>query len=61
MNRSDLIFYLLGKRYRFDLAKMVRFVTASQYWTEEQIYEYQLSMVKKSLSMLTKVFHTILP
>lgn len=46
MNRSDLIFYLLGKRYRFDLAKMVRFVTASQYWTEEQVCEYQLSRVK---------------
>lgn len=50
MNRSDFVFFILGKRYKFNLAEMTRFVMASQYWAEEQIYEYQLKHLKNILS-----------
>ena len=47
MNRSQITFFLLGKKYGFNLAKMVDFVNQNQYWGEEHIYDYQLTELKK--------------
>ena len=41
MNRSKLTFFLLGKKYGFNLAKTLAFVKDSQYWSKEQITAYQ--------------------
>jgi len=47
VNRSDLTFYLLGKKYGFNLRQMVKFVNENQYWSEDQTYAYQLEHLKK--------------
>jgi len=50
MNRSELTFFLLGKKYGFDLKKMLKFVNENQYWDEERIYNYQLAQLKKLIN-----------
>ncbi len=47
MNRSELTFFLLGKKYGFDLKKMLKFVNENQYWDEERILQYQVSHFQK--------------
>lgn len=47
MNRSDLTFALMGLRYGFNLKKMVDFVNENQYWSQDQIYDYQLRHLRK--------------
>lgn len=47
MNRSKLTFFLLGKKYGFNLSSTLRFVKKSQYWSKEEINEYQNEQLKK--------------
>lgn len=46
MNRSSITFWALGKRYGFNLNKMIEFVNENQYWSDEQIHDYQLERLK---------------
>lgn len=57
MNRSKITFFLLGKKYGFNLNKMLKFVNENQYWDEEKIYNYQLAQLKK----LIKHIYTSVP
>ncbi|NLK50023.1 MAG: phenylacetate--CoA ligase family protein [Candidatus Cloacimonetes bacterium] len=56
MNRSDLSFFLLGKRYGFDLRNMVKFVNENQYWSEDQTHAYQLQRLQL---LVTHVYHKV--
>jgi len=47
MNRSDLTFYLVGLRHGFNFKKMMDFVNENQYWSKDQIYDYQLRHLRK--------------
>jgi len=49
MNRTDLTFYLMGKKYGFDLKKMVDFTMQSQYWSADEIHKYQLEKLQKMI------------
>ena len=42
MNRSQLVFFLLGKKNGYDINKMIRFVNENQYWSKAKIEEYQV-------------------
>lgn len=42
MNRSTSVFRILGLKYKFNMLEMMKFVTENQYWSKEQIYDYQL-------------------
>jgi phenylacetate-CoA ligase len=57
MNRSKITFFLLGKKYGFNLNKMLKFVNENQYWDKERIYDYQLAQLKK----LIKHIYTSVP
>jgi phenylacetate-CoA ligase len=47
MNCNDLTFALIGLRYGFNLKKMMDFVNENQYWSKDQIYDYQLRHLRK--------------
>lgn len=49
MNRSQITFHVLGTKYGFNLANMVKFVNENQYWSTDQIYHYQLKMLKSQI------------
>nr|NLA41181.1 phenylacetate--CoA ligase [Smithella sp.] len=49
MNRTDLTFFLMGKKYGFDLKKMVDFTMQSQYWSADEIHKYQLEKLQKMI------------
>jgi len=57
LNRSELTFFLLGKKYGYDLKNMLKFVNENQYWDEERIFNYQLAQLKK----LIKHIYTSVP
>ena len=46
----DILLFVLGKKEGFDLSADFRFVTESQYWTDEQIMHYQEEKLKKIIS-----------
>ncbi|MBM4403549.1 MAG: phenylacetate--CoA ligase family protein, partial [Candidatus Cloacimonetes bacterium] len=41
MNRSTITFWLLGLKHGFDMNGMVKFVMENQYWSQDQITDYQ--------------------
>ncbi len=47
INRSKLVFFLLGKKYGFNFNKYYDFVSKSQYWSKEQIENYQNEKLQK--------------
>lgn len=57
MNRSQITFFLLGMKHGFSLSQMVDFVQENQYWTKEQILEYQTAHMKIMLEHAYK--HTV--
>jgi len=50
MNRGKLVFIALGITHGFNLNKMMNFVEESQYWSNEQINDYQLKRLKTIIS-----------
>jgi len=56
MNRSDITFLLLGKKYGFNLKKMLDFVNESQFWDKERIYNYQLTQLRK---LITNAYNNV--
>lgn len=47
MSRSQLVFSIMGKRYGFNIRQMIKFVEENQYWSNDQIYDYQFTELKK--------------
>lgn len=63
MNRSDLAFYLLGKKHGYNLKQMYQFVLENQYWNKKQIEEYQTEKMKIIIEHAfnnTKYYHELL-
>ena len=56
MSRTDITYFILGKKYGFNLKKMLDFVNESQYWDEERIYNYQLIKLKK---LITHIYYSV--
>lgn len=47
MNRSNLVFYFLSKKFGYNFSKMYDFVMENQYWSKEQIEKYQTEQMKR--------------
>jgi len=56
MNRSHLIFFLLGKRYGFNLKKYQKFIRESQSWDKKKIADYQNSRLQL---LIKHVYNTV--
>ncbi len=50
MNRSTLTFMLLGKKHGFDMNRMVKFVMENQYWSQDQIIDYQTRWMRHMIA-----------
>lgn len=50
MDRSQLFFYLLGKKNKFNFRKYLDFVDKSQYWSKNQIRDYQNRHLEKIIT-----------
>ena len=50
MNRSDLAFYILGKKHGYNLKQMYQFVLENQYWDKKDIEEYQTEKMKQIIT-----------
>jgi len=46
MNRQDLTFFILGKKYGFDMRNNVKFVMESQFWNSDKVLEYQSNKIR---------------
>ncbi len=47
MNQTQITFYLMGLRYGFSLKQMMKFVNENQFWSLDQIHDYQSKMFKE--------------
>jgi phenylacetate-CoA ligase len=47
ITKSDIAFFIIGRNYGFDLAKNIDFVMKSQYWSDQQIADYQSAGLQK--------------
>ncbi|MDX9694895.1 MAG: hypothetical protein RBT49_03805 [Bacteroidales bacterium] len=50
MNKKDLAFYFIGKKYNFDIRSYYSFVLENQYWDNEKIQEFQFERIKNILN-----------
>lgn len=50
MNRKDIVFYVLGKKYNFDIKKYYQFAMENQYWSNDRINDYQCARLNEIIT-----------